>query len=96
MGTIFYIYRYVGLSMGNRTKSTYVKKNPWAKLRGPNTRMLKVCFGLLKPNLKQTRASEIEEQRKGWIRPENKKTENHERQRLATLKRLKRSDDNEF
>ena len=47
------IYRYVGLSMENHTKSTYVK-NAWEKLHGPNTRMLKVCFGRLKPNLKQT------------------------------------------
>ena len=28
------------------------------------------------------------------IRHENKKTENHKKQRLATLKRLKRGDDN--
>ena len=31
-----------------------------------------------------------------WIRCEEKKTVNHEKQRLATLKRLKRSDDNEL
>ena len=30
------------------------------------------------------------------IRRENKKTENHEKQHLATLKRLKRGDDNEM
>ena len=30
------------------------------------------------------------------IRHENEKTENHEKQRLATLKRLKRGDDNEL
>ena len=30
------------------------------------------------------------------IRPENEKIENHEKQRLATLKRLKRGDDNEL
>ena len=46
------LYRYVGLSMGNHTKSTYVK-NAWAKLRDPNVRMLKVCFGWLKPNLNE-------------------------------------------
>ena len=48
-------------------------------------------------NLKQT-ASETEEQRKEWlrIRRENVKIDNHERQRLATLKRLKRDDDNEL
>ena len=44
------------------------------------------------------RASETEEQRKERlrIRHENKKTENHKKQRLATLKRLKRGDDNEL
>ena len=31
-----------------------------------------------------------------WIRREKKKTENHEKQRQATLKRLKRGDDNEL
>ena len=48
--------------------------------------------------LKANRASEIEEQRKERlrIRRENKKTENHEKQILATLKRLKRGDDNEL
>ena len=48
--------------------------------------------------LKSNRASETEEQRKEMprIRRENKKTENHENQRLATLKRLKRGDDNEL
>ena len=30
------------------------------------------------------------------IRRENKKTENHKKQRLTTLKRLKRGDDNEL
>ena len=43
--------------------------------------------GRLKPNLKQTELQKLNE---------NKKTENHERQRLATPKRLKRGDDNEF
>ena len=49
-------------------------------------------------NLKQNRASETEEQRKERlrIRRENEKIENHEKQRLATLKRLKRGDDNEL
>ena len=48
--------------------------------------------------LKANRASETEEQRKERlrIRRENKKTENHEKQLLATLKRLKRGDDNEL
>ena len=59
--------------------------------------MLKVCFGWLKPNLKQTDFQKSKNRgKKGWIRPENKKTENHEREHLATLKRLKRGDDNEF
>ena len=31
-----------------------------------------------------------------WTRRENNKTENHEKRRLATLKRLKRGDDNEL
>ena len=48
--------------------------------------------------LKVNRASETEGQRKERlrIRRENKKTENHKKQRLATLKRLKRGDDNEL
>ena len=43
-------------------------------------------------------ASETEEQRKERlrIRCENEKIKNHEKQRLATLKRLKRGDDNEL
>ena len=85
------IYRYVGLSMGNHTKSTYVKKCV-GEITWP-----KHAFGRLKPNLKQTELQKSKNRgKKGWIRPENKKTENHERQRLATLKRLKRGDDNEF
>ena len=74
-----------------------MSKNAWAKFRGPNTCMLKVCLGWLKPNLKQTELQKLKNRgKKGWIRPENKKTENHERQLLATLKRLKRGDNNEF
>ena len=53
--------------------------------------------------LKANRASETEEQMKERqrkerlsIRRENEKIENHEKQRLATLKRLKRRDDNEL
>ena len=44
--------------------------------------------------LKANRASETEEQRKEKlrIRRENGKIENHEKQRLATLKRLKRGE----
>ena len=44
------------------------------------------------------RASETEEQRKERLRIscENKKTENHEKLRLATLKRLKQGDNNEL
>ena len=48
--------------------------------------------------LKANRASGTEEQRKERlvIRRENKKTENHKKQHLATLKRLNRVDDNEL
>ena len=48
--------------------------------------------------LKANRASETEEQIKERlrIRRENEKIENHEKQRLATLKKLKRGDDNEL
>ena len=44
--------------------------------------------------LKANRVSETEEQKKERlrIRRENKKIENHEKQRLATLKRLKRGE----
>ena len=47
--------------------------------------------------LKANIASETEEQIKERlrIRRENEKIENHEKQRLATLKRLKRGDDND-
>ena len=47
--------------------------------------------------LKANRVSETEEERKEQmrIRHENVKIENHEKQLLATLKRLKRDDDNE-
>ena len=59
--------------------------------------MKKKC-SLINEKLRANRASETEEQRKEMprIRRENKKTENHEKQRLATLKRLKRGDDNEL
>ena len=74
-----------------------MQKNAWAELRGPNTRMLKVCFGRLKPNLKQTELQKSKNRgKKGRIIHENKKTEKHKKQRLATLKRLKRGDYNEF
>ena len=55
-------------------------------------------FWAVKAKLKANRASEKSKKRgkKGRIRHENKKTERHEKQRLATLKRLKRGDDNEF
>ena len=48
--------------------------------------------------LKANRLSETEEQGKERlrIRRENKKTENHQKQRLATLKRLRQGDDNEL
>ena len=52
----------------------------------------------LEMKLKANRASDTEEQRKEKlrIRRENEKIENHEKQRLATLKRLKQGDDNEL
>ena len=89
---------YIGMSvfLWETIQKVRMSKNAWAKLRA-NTRMLKVCFGRLKPNLKQTELQKSKNRgKKGWIRPENKKTENHKRQCLATLKRLKRGDDNEF
>ena len=46
--------------------------------------------------LKANRLSETEEKKRLRIRRENKKTENHEKQRQATLKRLKRGDKNEL
>ena len=45
---LVYIYVYVGLSMGNPYK-IYVCQNAWSELHGPNTCMLKVSFGWLKP-----------------------------------------------
>ena len=45
-------------------------------------------------NLKQAELEQRKERLR--IRPENKKIENHEKQRLVTLKRLKRGDDNEL
>ena len=55
-------------------------------------------FSLRNEKLKANRASETEEQIKERlrIRRKNEKIENHEKQRLATLKRLKRGDDNEL
>ena len=51
-----------------------------------------------KRSLRNEELTETEEQRKERlrIRRENKKTENREKQILATLKRLKRGDDNEL
>ena len=50
---------------------------------------------LINEKLKGNRASETEEQKKERlrIRSENVKILNHEKQRLATVKRLKRDDD---
>ena len=97
MGTIFLMYIGMSVCLWETIQKVRMSKNEWEKLHGPNTCMLKVCFGRLKPNLKQTELQKSKNRgRKGWIRPKNKKTENHERQRLATVKRLKRGDDNEF
>ena len=45
-------------------------------------------------NLKQTELQRLKNRLR--IRRENEKIKNHEKQRLATLKRLKRGDDNEL
>ena len=49
-------------------------------------------------NLEQTELQRLKNRGKKRlrIRRENEKIENHEKQRLATLKRLKRGDDNEL
>ena len=56
--------------------------------------MSKKKHSLRNEKIKANRASETEEQRKERlrIRRENEKIENHEKQRLATLKRLKRGE----
>ena len=56
--------------------------------------MTKKKHSLINEKLKVNRASETEEQRKERLRigPENEKIENHEKQRLSTLKRLKRDE----
>ena len=56
--------------------------------------MTKKKPSLRNEKLKANRVSETEEQRKKKlrIRHENEKIENHEKQRLATLKRLKRGE----
>ena len=55
-------------------------------------------FSLRIEKFKVNRASETEGRRKERlrIRCENKKTENYKKQHLATLKRLKRDDENEL
>ena len=59
---------------------------------------MKKKHSLRNGKLKASRASATEEQRKERprIRRVNKKTENHKNLRLATLKRLKRDDENEL
>ena len=58
--------------------------------------MKKKC-SLRNEKLKANRASKTEQRKERLrIRCENKKTENHEKQCLATLKRLKRGDDKEL
>ena len=90
------IYIYVCRSVclkETHTKNWYVK-NAWAELRGPITRMLKVCFGRLKPNLKQTELQKSKNRgKKGWIRPKNNKTE---KKRETAPSHSQRGDDNEF
>ena len=58
--------------------------------------MTKKKHSFINEKLKVNRASETEEQRKERLRIEdktqNEKIENHEKQRLSTLKRLKRGE----
>ena len=56
--------------------------------------MMKRKHSLRNEKLKANRVSETEEQRKERlrIRHKNEKIENHEKQRLATLKKLKRGE----
>ena len=58
--------------------------------------MTKKKCSLRNEKISVNRASEMEEQRKERlrlrIRPENEKIQNHEKQRLSTLKRLKRGE----
>ena len=87
--------------MGNPYKKYVCKKCvgriTWAELRGPNMRMIKVYFGQLKPNLKQTELQKPKKKgKKGRIRRDNKKQKNKRISAWATLKRLKRGDDNEL
>ena len=88
------IYRYVGLSMGNHTKITYVKKCV-GEITWPKHAHAQSLFWAVKTEQTELQKSK-NRGKKGWIKPEHKKTENLEKQRLATLKRLKRGDDNEF
>ena len=65
MGTIFLV---IGC-LWETIQKVRMSKNAWAKLRGPNTCMLKVCFGRLKPNLKQTELQKSKNRgKKCWIR----------------------------
>ena len=64
------IYRYVGLSMGNHTKSTYVKKCV-GEITWPKHAHAQSLFWEVKTELKANRASEIEEHRKERL--ENRK-----------------------
>ena len=53
------IYMCMSVCLWETIQGVRMSKNAWAKLRGPNTRMLKVCFGWLKPNLKQTELQKV-------------------------------------
>ena len=77
---------------------THAQSHFWAVKTDPSHPCYwfrRAAFSMTKnEKLKANRASETEEQRKERlriedIRRENKKIENHEKQRLATLKRLK-------
>ena len=60
------MYRYVGLSMGNHTKSMYVKKCV-GEFTWPKYTHAQSLFGAVNTELKANRASEIEEQRKEML-----------------------------
>ena len=69
-----------------------------SKSSGAALAWTKKKHSLRNEKLKANRALDTEKQRKERlrIRRENEKIEKHENQRLATLKRLKRGDDNEL
>ena len=97
------IYIYVGC------KTTVCQINcvggiTWTKYAHAQSQLKPTCdtrvthFDYTLEQLEKLKVNRASEQRKERlrIRPENEKIENHYKQRLATLKRLKRGDDNEL